>query len=103
MTCSGGRNQINTRQKEQQTPMSDETMEPKRPRELTEAADECERELNVRRRCFPRWVKDGRVSATDAQDRVDRLASAVEILRNLIAAPEEIRNTVNTTGKVSGS
>ena len=62
-------------------------MEPKRIRDLVEAVDECQRELNVRRRCFPRWVADGRVSATDAQDRVDRLATAIEHLQQLILKP----------------
>jgi len=64
-------------------------MEPKRQRDLVEAVDECQRELNVRRRCFPRWVADGRVSATDAQDRVDRLATAIEHLQKLILKPLE--------------
>lgn len=63
------------------------TMEPKRERDLVEAIDECQRELNVRRRCFPRWVQDGRVSATDAQDRVDRLATAIEHLQKLVLKP----------------
>lgn len=61
--------------------MSDQaTMEPKTSRCKQEAVDELTRELNVRRRCFPRWVADGRVSATDAQDRLDRLASAIELI-----------------------
>lgn len=61
--------------------MSDQaTMEPKTSRCKQEAVDELTRELNVRRRCFPRWVADGRVSATDAQDRLDRLATAIELI-----------------------
>ena len=55
-------------------------MEPKRQRTAIEALDECTRELNVRKRCFPRWIQDGRVSRTDAEDRLDRLATAVDIL-----------------------
>jgi hypothetical protein len=58
-----------------------EPMTPARQRSLVEAADELQREYNVRSRCFPRWVKEGRVSATDAQDRLDRIASAIEFLR----------------------
>ena len=57
-----------------------EWMEPKSKRTIQEALDEVYRELMVRKRCFPRWVSDGRVSATDAQDRIDRLASAMEYL-----------------------
>jgi hypothetical protein len=53
-----------------------------------EAMDELNRELNIRCRCFPRWVKDGRVSATDAQDRIDRLATAIEILAT--QCPQEV-------------
>lgn len=60
--------------------MPEEVMEPKTQRHIQEAVDEVERELNVRRRCFPRWVAEGRVSRTDAQDRIDRLATALEVL-----------------------
>jgi len=44
------------------------------------ALDELQREQNVRLRCFPRWVAEGRVSATDAQDRVDRMHTAITML-----------------------
>jgi len=64
--------------------MNEETMEPKTERSLQEAADEVMRELNVRKRCFPRWVRDGRVSPTDAQDRIDRMASALVALHAAI-------------------
>jgi len=56
-------------------------MEPKRVRDIQEALDEVHRELMVRKRCFPKWIGDGRVSETDAQDRVDRLASAHDLLK----------------------
>jgi hypothetical protein len=45
-------------------------------RPLAEAVAEVQRELNVRERCFPRWVKDGRLNRIDALDRRDRLATA---------------------------
>ena len=48
------------------------------------ALDELSRELNVRLRCFPRWVAENRVSATDAQDRLDRLHTAHHLLKRLI-------------------
>ena len=51
-------------------------------RDKQQALDELNREFNVRARCFPRWVTEGRVSATDAQDRLDRLATAIEMLNN---------------------
>lgn len=55
----------------------------KRWRDLLEARDEVERELNVRCRCFPRWVGEGRVSSSDATDRLDRLATALRYLESL--------------------
>jgi hypothetical protein len=48
------------------------------------ALDELFRELQVRVRCFPRWIQEGRVSRTDAQDRIDRLHTAHELLVGLI-------------------
>lgn len=60
-----------------------EPMKLKTQRSIGEALDECSRELNVRRRCFPRWVKEGRVSETDAQDRLDRMASACDFLSEM--------------------
>ena len=50
---------------------------PKAQRTLEEAFDELVRERNVRIRCFPRWVAEGRMSKTDAHDRLDRISSAV--------------------------
>ena len=59
-------------------------MEPRTARPIQEQLDELNRELNVRQRCFDRWVKEGRMTATDAQDRLDRLASAVETVNNVM-------------------
>lgn len=59
-------------------------MEPKAVRSGQEALDEVYRELCVRKRCFPGWILQGRVSATDAQDRVDRLATAFDLLTGLV-------------------
>jgi hypothetical protein len=58
-------------------------MEVKKIRNLEEALDEVQREYNVRARCFPRWISEGRMSRTDAQDRLDRLATAIEYLTKL--------------------
>jgi len=63
-----------------------EKMEVKRRRNKDEALDELQREYNVRARCFPRWVAEGRVSKTDAQDRLDRLGSAIEFLTEVISS-----------------
>ena len=58
-------------------------------RSLEEAISECERELNVRDRCFTRWVNEGKIDRVDAQDRLDRLFAAVRILRQVQIAGEE--------------
>lgn len=57
-----------------------EQMQPKQLRDRQQALDELHRELGIRKRCFRRWIADGRVSATDAQDRIDRLATAIELI-----------------------
>ena len=62
----------------------------KRTRDLPEALDELQREFNVRSRCFIRWVAEGRMSQTDAQDRLDRLFSAIAHL-------EQCQETLNKT------
>jgi len=49
-------------------------------RSLEEAVDELRRELQVRDRCFPGWVADGRIARTDARDRYDRLKTAIIIM-----------------------
>lgn len=54
-------------------------------RTLEEAASEVERELSVRTRCYSRWIDDGKMSRVDAQDRYDRLATALEWLNALSA------------------
>ena len=50
-------------------------------RSLTEAIDEIERELAVRRRIFPRWVDDGRMSQTEALDRLERMTASCTYLK----------------------
>lgn len=52
-------------------------------RSLTEAIDEVFRELQVRKRCFPKWIDDGKISRTDAQDRIARQESALAYLESL--------------------
>lgn len=45
-----------------------------------QAYDEAMRELQVRERCFPRWVQDGKLSRTDARARLDAQARICAIL-----------------------
>jgi polyhydroxyalkanoate synthesis regulator phasin len=58
-------------------------MEQRTERGTQEQLDELTREFNVRQRCFDRWVKEGRMTATDAQDRLDRLGSAVKTVQKV--------------------
>lgn len=58
-------------------------------RTLGEAIDEVEREFNVRERCFPKWIGDGRLTKTDAKDRLERLGAACYFLRALLAGDVE--------------
>ena len=47
--------------------------------DVVAALDEIEREINVRSRCFLRWIEDGRLSRTDAKDRLQRLIKAGQL------------------------
>lgn len=58
-------------------------------RTLGEAIDEVEREFNVRERCFPKWVTEGRLTRSDAKDRLERLGAACYFLRCLLAGDVE--------------
>jgi hypothetical protein len=59
-------------------------------RSLEEAIDEVYRECQVRLRCFPRWVEEGRVSRSDAKDRLQRLLKAQEALKALEVSQDGI-------------
>lgn len=58
-------------------------MKIQRIRQVGEALAECIREMQVRERCYDRWVADGKMTDVDAQDRFDRLGSAVQILTDI--------------------
>jgi len=53
-------------------------------RTLREAYDELEREFNVRERCFPKWITEGRISRSDAKDRLERHAAGMFFLQKLL-------------------
>lgn len=55
----------------------------KKPRNLEESMSEVKREINVRQRCYDKWVSEGKMTAIDAQDRMDRIVSAEEWLTAL--------------------
>ncbi len=58
-------------------------------RSLEEAHSEVSRELSVRRRCYARWIQDGKLSAVEASDRMERLEAALSVIDRAIslAAP----------------
>lgn len=64
-------------------PMADRPMN-KCNRTLEEAQSEVERECEVRRRCFDRWISEGRLSRIDANDRLERMISANIFLKKLL-------------------
>jgi hypothetical protein len=48
------------------------------------ACSELDREQGVRERCYPNWIKDGKVSKIDATDRFLRMKYAQEIMHFLL-------------------
>jgi len=59
---------------------------------IAECRDELDRELQVRKRCYDRWVGEGKLSGTEARDRIDRLSGAIDYLsqaEELLAAMEK--------------
>ncbi|HXF44881.1 MAG TPA: hypothetical protein VNK91_02065 [Burkholderiaceae bacterium] len=56
---------------------------------ITEQIIEIERELETRKRVYPKWVKDGRISPAEADRRVACLGSVLETLR-LVRCLKEI-------------
>ena len=58
-------------------------------RNVEEAQSECEREIEVRRRCYDRWISEGRLSRIDAKDRLERMISANLFLKRLLTGSEQ--------------
>jgi len=48
--------------------------------DIEPALGEISREKQVRERCYPRWVEEGKMSRIDAKDRMSRQIMAEEIL-----------------------
>jgi hypothetical protein len=57
-----------------------EASAPRAQRSIEEALSECQRELQVRDRCYARWVSEGKLTSVDARDRMERLQAAVDYL-----------------------
>ena len=47
--------------------------------DIEPALGELTREREVRERCYPRWVEEGKMSRIDAKDRMARILLAEEI------------------------
>ncbi len=54
----------------------------------TEAWSECEREIQVRVRCYDKWIGDGKIAWADARDRLARLGEASRMLKEIIESTE---------------
>lgn len=68
-------------------------------RTAREAHSEVMRELGVRRRCYGRWIQDGKLTEVDATDRMERLERAADIIERAILLAE----TQGTVGTVPRS
>jgi hypothetical protein len=51
-------------------------------RSIEEALSEIEREAQVRKVCYDRWVGEGKLSYVEATDRMERVLSAIKLLRD---------------------
>jgi hypothetical protein len=59
-------------------------------RDAEQAVTEIERELQVRQRCYDRWIAEGKLTHVDATDRQERLLAARKFI---IAAMEQEQET----------
>ena len=50
-----------------------------------EAVSEIKRELGVRRRCYARWIADGKLTEVEAVDRMERLEAALAICERSVS------------------
>jgi hypothetical protein len=64
------------------------------PDDIEGALGEVQRELQVRERCYPRWVEEGKMSRIDAKDRMQRQIMAEELLSLLIDSRTPAAETV---------
>lgn len=67
---------------------------------LSEQVDELRRELGVRERCYPKWIQEGKLSRTDARDRLERLRAALHTVQKVenLNAPQGELDTGTSPG-----
>jgi hypothetical protein len=63
-------------------------METMSKRTLQEAASEVRRELGIRRRCYGRWIADGKLDEVEATDRIERLEKALDVVERAVLLAE---------------
>lgn len=51
---------------------------------IAEQIEECDRELKVRQRVYPKWVADGRLSLQESHRRIAAMAAAVDTLKRTV-------------------
>lgn len=60
-----------------------------------QAYDELMRELNIRERLYGRWVKEGKLSRTQAREQLDRHSKACALLAGLPDVTANAGNAVD--------
>lgn len=71
-------------------PFADFTANQNGNRTLDEAISEIQREIDVRRRLYDRWVTEGKFSYVDGHDRLERMLTALKILLTVTEDDEPI-------------
>ena len=67
-------------------------------RSSKEALSEINRELGVRRRCYTRWISDGKLDSVEATDRMERMERAAEIVeRSCLLESELVQPPIQST------
>lgn len=73
-------------------------------RSIAEAASELRREWGVRKRCYGRWVQDGKLTEVEAIDRLERLEAALDIVERaalLASIPVDAPNRAEAVASAS--
>ena len=63
-------------------------------RSLAEAASELRRELGIRRRCYGRWIQDGKLDEVEATDRIERMELALDVVERSALLATVVPDTV---------
>ncbi|MBQ7412653.1 MAG: hypothetical protein IJ077_08590 [Eubacterium sp.] len=59
---------------------------------LDEMIKEAEREVALRKKCYPQWVQTGKIKQLDANYRIEVMEWIVDTLKDL----KEFQNKINT-------